>query len=691
MKLKKIQMELLRLEAEIARHNLLYFDQNAPEIDDATYDGLRQQVAKIHQEIANISTNNLEFKGNNSKVCQNKSDIREKDRKNIESIGSIGNDENSQNIGNIDNDEDSGNTLPASDLVGNNTTKKNGGNTTIDTTEKNSRNIFKAMLLHNPKGENPANSIPSLVGAEPNVRFNKIAHTTQMLSLDNAFSESDLLKFYDRVLRLIMQDQDALNHLSSIFNSADEQINLDTATKKQPINLATNSVSTPILKLEQDLDPVLQIRSNPEPQHDHAATSKPDSQDHAENSKAATSNLEQQHDHAANQKNSMSKQEQSLKYNLEFICEPKIDGLSFAAVYNNGVLQYALTRGNGIYGEDITANFRTIVDIPLTIAYDGMIEVRGEVYMNKADFLRLNSEQRTKGEQEFANPRNAAAGSLRQLDHSITAARNLRYFAWGGSCSNIISERELLMKFKSLGFNVVEHRICQNIEQLESYYKQMEEKRSSLEYDIDGVVYKIDDLQTQQNLGTTSNAPRWATAYKFAAETATTVIKHITVQVSRSGVLTPVAELQPVNIGGVLISRATLHNFDEIQRHDFRIGDTVVVKRAGDVIPKVMKIKPSLRPENTRAYRIPIACPSCEGRVQKDSYDGAIYRCYQTSICPEQLIMKMVHFVSQNGMNIMGLGENQIRQLYKDQLLETAFHIVLLPRDQEKLKKIYIS
>ena len=471
-----MQQELEKLEAEIARHNFLYFDQNSPEIDDATYDELKQRLIKLRQEVGSLTLK---------------------------------------------------------------------------------------------------------VGSEPNSRFNKIAHTTPMLSLENAFNDDDMIKFYDKISRLISPND-----------------------------------------------------------------------------------------------------------KIEFICEPKIDGLSFAAVYSGGKLQYALTRGNGIYGEDITANFRTIVGIPLEIDCRGPIEVRGEVYMNKEDFLSLNAERRCKNEQEFANPRNAAAGSLRQLDYRVTASRNLRYFVWGGSCQDFATEQEFLLKLIDLGFKVTENIVCQDIKELRFYYQQMEAKRSSLEYDIDGVVYKINNYQIQQNLGSTTNAPRWAIAHKFAAETATTVIEHITVQVGRSGVLTPVAELQPVNIGGVLISRATLHNFDEIARHDFRIGDTVVVKRAGDVIPKVVKVKHSLRPENSSIYQIPLTCPSCGGIVGRDDDDGAIYRCYQTGSCPEQLIMKMTHFVSQNGMNIMGLGENQIRQLYQNKLLENIYDIARLPQNQQKIEQI---
>ncbi|CAL7962504.1 DNA ligase [Alphaproteobacteria bacterium] len=364
--------------------------------------------------------------------------------------------------------------------------------------------------------------------------------------------------------------------------------------------------------------------------------------------------------------------------NLTFVCEPKIDGLSFSAVYDKGKLIYAATRGNGVYGEDITQNMIVIEGMPQVVGVMTEFEVRGEVYMTKKNFLSLNEKRKEQGDSLFANPRNAAAGSLRQLDNSITAKRNLRYFVWGGFVPGVNEQFELLHVLRGLGFRVNENIIVtSNLDEMFSYYKHMCEQRASLPYDIDGVVYKINNFSIQDKLGCTSQFPRWAIAHKFPGEIAITTITNIIIQVSRNGTLTPVAELQPINIGGVLVSRATLHNAEEILHHDFRIGDTVAVKRAGDVIPKVLYVDLSKRPAGTIPYQFPVHCPVCGSLVQNAEEEIA-KRCSGGMHCAAQIIEGMVHFCSRNAFNIVGLGDSQIKQLYEWNIIQNALDIVLL-------------
>jgi len=277
---------------------------------------------------------------------------------------------------------------------------------------------------------------------------------------------------------------------------------------------------------------------------------------------------------------------------IELIAEPKIDGLSFSAIFEGGKLKVAATRGDGEFGEDITANALTIQTLPKEVSYIKHFEVRGEIYIDKADFLALNESRKALEEEQFANPRNAAAGSLRQLDPKVTASRPLKYFVWGGSIEGASSQWELLSKLKSLGFTVNEKiKLAQNSEDLDEYYSQLSQERGDLEYDIDGIVYKVNSFALQQRLGALSRSPRWAIAHKFPAASAFTKVLGITVQVGRTGALTPVAELEPVGIGGVIVQRATLHNEEDIERKDVRVGDLVEVERAGDVIPRVVSRK----------------------------------------------------------------------------------------------------
>ncbi len=358
---------------------------------------------------------------------------------------------------------------------------------------------------------------------------------------------------------------------------------------------------------------------------------------------------------------------------FEFLCEPKIDGLSFSAKYKDGKLFQAATRGDGETGEDITVNMRTIPSLPQEVNYKGDFEIRGEVYLSKSDFIKLN-EGKEKSEQ-FANPRNAAAGSLRQLDPEITRSRNLKYFIWGGYYHKVATQSELIQTFADMGFATNQlSRKCNSAAEIMQFYNDLLNTRSHLDYDIDGTVYKINDFQLQSRLGELSRAPRWAIAHKFPAEQAVTVIKDIVVQVGRTGALTPVALLEPVGVGGVLVSRATLHNEEEIERKDFRIGDAVSIERAGDVIPKVLAVDFAKRPANSEKFVMPSECPICHSPALKDE-DEAVRRCAGGLKCSAQVVEKLKHFVSRNAFNIDGLGEKQIEEFFEKGHLKTPVDI----------------
>jgi DNA ligase (NAD+) len=355
-----------------------------------------------------------------------------------------------------------------------------------------------------------------------------------------------------------------------------------------------------------------------------------------------------------------------LKYDdneaIEILCEPKIDGLSFSAVFKQGKLVRAATRGSGSVGEDITANLREVLEFPEQVNCLEDFEVRGEVYMSKQDFLHLNEIQEKEGKALFANPRNAASGSLRQLDANITSKRRLRYFVWGGYINGVRTQYELIVKFSSIGFIVNPlAKLVHSTEQIEEYYQELNNKRAKLNYDIDGMVCKVNLMSLQARLGVLSKSPRWAIAYKFTAEKAVTQIADIIVQVGRTGALTPVAILKPVNVGGVLVSRATLHNEDEIIRKDFRIGDIVEVQRAGDVIPQLLGVDLTKRHPEAKVFRLPDNCPVCSSPVLKEE-DEAVKRCVGGVKCTAQRLELIKHFVSRNAFNIDGLGEKQIEE-----------------------------
>lgn len=387
---------------------------------------------------------------------------------------------------------------------------------------------------------------------------------------------------------------------------------------------------------------------------------------------------------------------------LAFTAEPKIDGLSLSLRYENGELKTAATRGNGQVGENVTANARTIDDIPERLAGNApdVFEVRGEVYMTKDDFLALNKRQADAGKQTYVNPRNTAAGSLRQLDASITAARPLKFLAYAwGEVSQMPAETQIGMVEALEGFGFQVNPLVgrfDDVEALLDHYRAIEAQRALLDHDIDGVVYKVDDLALQARLGFISRSPRWATAHKFPAEKASTILNAIDIQVGRTGALTPVARLEPVTVGGVVVTNATLHNAEEIERLGVKIGDTVTVQRAGDVIPQILGYVPELRPDDAAGFVFPETCP-CELRtpvVREQTASGAegvVRRCTGEFACPFQRIEHLRHFVSRRAFDIEGLGEKQIEFFFNDADLpvKTPADIFTMgERDDKSLRKL---
>ena len=361
---------------------------------------------------------------------------------------------------------------------------------------------------------------------------------------------------------------------------------------------------------------------------------------------------------------------------LAVTAEPKIDGLSISIRYEKGRLVEAATRGDGAEGENVTANVRTIREIPARLegkAVPAVAEVRGEIYMSHADFAALNAAQVGSGGKVFANPRNAAAGSLRQLDPTITAARPLRFFAYAwGEMSEMPAETQMGMVAAFAGWGLPVNplmRLCDDADGMLAFYREIGERRAALGYDIDGVVYKVNRLDLQDRLGFVSRSPRWAIAHKFPAEQATTLLRDIEIQVGRTGALTPVAKLEPVTVGGVVVSNATLHNEDEIARKDIRIGDTVVVQRAGDVIPQIVRVIEEKRPHGTGPYAFPKLCPVCGSHAVREADNdpeagGVVRRCTGGLICPAQAKERLKHFVSRLAFDIEGMGEEKIESFF---------------------------
>lgn len=366
-----------------------------------------------------------------------------------------------------------------------------------------------------------------------------------------------------------------------------------------------------------------------------------------------------------------------------FTSEPKMDGLSFSALYVNGIFTRGSTRGDGKIGEDITENLKAIRGFPLFLNKEApeVFEVRGEVFMSKADFLALNQKNEEEHKKTFANPRNAAAGSLRQLDTRITKERRLSFlvYTWG-EVSEIRwkSQVEFLEYVKELGFPVNPYnKVCHNEQELLDSFETLMENRADLPYDIDGIVYKVNDLELQKRLGFLTRTPRWAIAHKFPAEQAITRLNNIRVQVGRTGALTPVADLEPVNVGGVLVSHATLYNEDEIKRKDIRIGDMVIIQRAGDVIPQVVSVLTEKRSTKLPEFQFPTVCPECGAHAIREE-DEAVRRCTGGLSCPAQAVERLKHFVSREAFNIEGLGDKVIDEFYKEGIIKTPYDIFTL-------------
>lgn len=375
------------------------------------------------------------------------------------------------------------------------------------------------------------------------------------------------------------------------------------------------------------------------------------------------------------------------KSNLEYLCELKIDGLNMSFIYEKGLLSKAVTRGDGVVGEVVTHNARTIGSVPLKLEKELDIEVGGEVYMPKKSLEKLNQQQEKTGEAPFANPRNAAAGTMRQLDPKIASARDLDAFMWSiyePMKYGLKTQWEVMKKMEKLGFKVNSHyEKISNIEEALKYFEHWHKNRNKLPYEIDGIVVKVNDLKLQESLGRTAKHVRWAAAYKFPAEQSTTIVEDIEVQVGRTGVLTPVAHLRPVPLAGSIVKRATLHNQDEIDRLDVRIGDTVILQKAGDIIPDIVQTLPKLRTGKEKKFRMPLNCPVCGSSVKQKSGEVAYY-CNNKN-CYAQQLERLSHFVSKAAFDIGGLGPKIIEQLQRADLIKTPADLFLLTEDDLRL------
>ena len=374
---------------------------------------------------------------------------------------------------------------------------------------------------------------------------------------------------------------------------------------------------------------------------------------------------------------------------IAYVVELKVDGVSAALTYREGKLVLGATRGDGVKGEDVTHNIKTIRSVPLRLKEEEplpqLLDVRAEIYMNKAEFVKLNESRRAQGDDLFANPRNAASGSLKLLDSTITATRHLNCvvhsFGIFDGGPQVDSQWKFLALIKRYGFVVDRHsRLCSDFQGVIAFCQEFQKKRESIPYEIDGVVIKVDSFVQQRKLGATLKSPRWAVAYKFPAHQATTYVRDIVVQVGRTGVLTPVAELEPVECAGVVIARATLHNFDEVERLKIKKGDRVLLERAGDVIPKIVKVVGSKQSGGAKHFMIPEFCPECHAKIVKDRQGEVAYRCPNV-LCPKQLERALVHFASRHAMDIEGLGEAVVQELLAKDLVKDFADIYHLQKD----------
>ncbi|WP_271854273.1 NAD-dependent DNA ligase LigA [Planococcus maritimus] len=370
---------------------------------------------------------------------------------------------------------------------------------------------------------------------------------------------------------------------------------------------------------------------------------------------------------------------------VEYVCELKIDGLAVSLHYEDGKFVRGLTRGDGRVGEDITVNLRTVRSIPLNLKEPVSIEVRGEVFMPKKSFHALNTDREERGEELFANPRNAAAGSLRQLDSKIAAKRNLDVFIYGiggdGETYGLNEHDESLRYLTELGFKTNgERKVCRSVEEVLAYIEQWTDARNQLSYEIDGIVIKVNRFLHQQDLGFTAKSPKWATAYKFPAEEVMTTVRDIELSIGRTGVVTPTAILEPVAVAGTTVQRASLHNEDLIRERDIRINDKVIIRKAGDIIPEVVKALIEMRSGDEQPFEMPTECPACASELVRIEGEVAL-RCVNPK-CPAQIVEGMIHFVSRNAMNIDGLGEKVIEQLYREGLIQDISDLYALTKEQ---------
>lgn len=370
---------------------------------------------------------------------------------------------------------------------------------------------------------------------------------------------------------------------------------------------------------------------------------------------------------------------------IEYVCELKIDGLAVSLHYENGKFVRGLTRGDGRVGEDITVNLRTVRSIPLKLKEPVSVEVRGEVFMPKSSFHALNEDREKQGEELFANPRNAAAGSLRQLDSKIAAKRNLDVFIYGiggdGETYGLNNHDESLSYLSELGFKAnTERKVCKTVEEVLEYIETWTAERGKLSYEIDGIVIKVNRFLHQQDLGFTAKSPKWATAYKFPAEEVMTTVRDIELSIGRTGVVTPTAILEAVAVAGTTVQRASLHNEDLIRERDIRIGDKVIIRKAGDIIPEVVRALVDMRTGDEQPFEMPTECPACQSELVRIEGEVAL-RCVNPK-CPAQIVEGMVHFVSRNAMNIDGLGEKVVEQLYREGLIQDISDLYALTKEQ---------